>query len=117
MKPLHCLVWAAAALSLLGLVGCKGSGKPRVAFVSNNAESFWNIAEKGADKAADEYGVELFFEKPASSDPAEQKKKIDQVMNQGIKAIAISVINPEKQNKYLQSISKKVHLLTQDNDA
>jgi ribose transport system substrate-binding protein len=88
-----------------------------VAFVSNNPESFWNIAEAGANKAAEEFDVKLFFEKPPRGDPAEQKEKIDQVMNQGIKAIAISVIAPDKQNNYLQSIAKKVALLTQDNDA
>lgn len=114
MKPLHYL---ACALIVFGLAGCKGdSGKPRVAFVSNNAETFWNIAQKGAEKAADEYNVELFFQKP-DGDVPEQKEKIDQVLNQGVKAIAISVIDPEKQNDYLKAISKKVALLTQDNDA
>jgi ribose transport system substrate-binding protein len=120
MKPLHGLAWAGAALLLIfGAAGCKSgdSGKPRVAFVSNNPESFWNIAEKGANEAADEFDVKLFFEKPPRGDPAEQKEKIDQVMNQGIKAIAISVISPEKQNNYLKSIARKVSLLTQDNDA
>jgi ribose transport system substrate-binding protein len=115
MKPLHYL---ACAVVVFGLAGCKGdSGKPRVAFVSNNPETFWNIAEKGANKAADEYGVELFFQKPPRGDPAEQKEKIDQVLNQGVKAVAISVIAPDKQNDYLKAISKKVALLTQDNDA
>ncbi|MFO0846830.1 MAG: sugar-binding protein, partial [Gemmataceae bacterium] len=115
MKPLHCLACAAFALSL---IGCKGeSGKPRVAFVSNNPETFWSIARKGAEKAADEVGVELFFQMPPRGDPAEQKEKIDQVLNQGVKAVAISVIAPDKQNDYLKAISKKVALLTQDNDA
>jgi ribose transport system substrate-binding protein len=115
MKPLHYL---ACALIVFGLAGCKGdSGKPRVAFVTNNPESFWTIAEKGADKAADEFGVELYFRKPTKGDAAEQKEKIDQVLNQGVKAIAISVIEPEKQNDYLKGISKRVSLLTQDNDA
>jgi ribose transport system substrate-binding protein len=118
MRPLHCLAWAAATLALLGAVGCRGgSSKPRVAFVSNNPESFWNIAEAGANKAADEFGVELFFQKPPRGDTGEQKEKIDQVLNQGVKAIAISVIAPDKQNEYLKSIAKRVALLTQDNDA
>jgi ribose transport system substrate-binding protein len=118
MKALHCLGWTACALLLAGTLGCKGnSGKPRVAFVSNNPESFWNIAEKGANRAADEFGVELYFQKPPRGDPAEQKEKIDQVLNQGIKAIAISVVEPKDQLNYLKSISRKVALLTQDNDA
>jgi ribose transport system substrate-binding protein len=115
MKPLRYLAFA---LIVFGLAGCKGdSGKPRVAFVTNNPESFWTIAEKGANKAADEFDVELYFRKPSKGDAAEQKDKIDQVLNQGVKAIAISVISPEKQNDYLKSIGKRVNLLTQDNDA
>ncbi|MFM7148695.1 MAG: sugar-binding protein, partial [Gemmataceae bacterium] len=105
-------------IALLFNAGCKGeSGKSKVAFVSNNAESFWNIAEVGAKKAANEYGVDLVFQKPSRSDPAEQKEKIDQVLNQGIKAVAISVVEPEKQLNYLKSIASRVALLTQDNDA
>ncbi len=119
MKPLHCLGWAAAALVLVTMSGCgkSGSGKPRVAFVSNNPESFWNIAEAGATKAADEAGVELLFRKPDSSDAGLQQDKVDQVINEGIKAVAISVIDPRTQNRYLSSVAKKVKLLTVDNDA
>lgn len=118
MKALSPLGWILCVVLSSCLLGCKSdSGKPRVAFVSNNAESFWNIAEKGAKKAANEFGVELYFLKPSRSDPAEQKEKIDQVLNQGIKAVAISVVEPEKQLDYLRSIAKKVALLTQDNDA
>ncbi len=122
MKPLHCLGWTCCAVLLVGLVGCKsdnkaGGNRPRVAFVSNNPASFWSIAEAGAKKSAEEHGVELFFQMPQQGEVADQKEKIDQVLNQGIKAIAISVIDPENQNEYLKSIARRVILLTQDNDA
>src|SRR5438094_985818 len=104
MKPLHCLRLAACAcVCLAASLGCSsGSGKPRVAFVSNNPEAFWSIAEAGARKAADDAGVELIFQKPPSGDIGEQKKKVDQVLHQGIKGVAISVIDPEKQHSYLE---------------
>ncbi len=118
MKPCHYLTLVCSALVFLGTTGCKGgSGKPRVAFVSNNPEAFWSIAEVGARKAAEETDVELDFQKPPRGDVGDQKEKIDQVLNQGVKAIAISVIDPKNQDRYLQSIAKKVILLTQDNDA
>jgi ribose transport system substrate-binding protein len=116
MKPLHCLVWAAATLSLLGLVGC-GSGKPRVAFVSNNPEDFWKIARAGATDAGQEFGVEVLFRMPDSGDAAVQKEVIDTVLGQGVKAVAVSVIDPENQSDYLDEIAGKVKLLTVDNDA
>ena len=99
MKALHCPPGPAAAL-LIGLVGCKSaSGKPKVAFVSNNPEAFWNIAEAGATRPPSEAGVELLFRKPPYGDAAVQKEEIDTVLNQGVKAIAISVIDPEEPDR------------------
>ena len=102
MNPLRKLGWLLAALSLTVLAGCnRGPTKMKVAFVSNNAESFWTIAEAGAKKAADEADVELLFKKPATGDVATQKEIIDTVLNQGVKAIAVSVIDPKNQRGYL----------------
>jgi ribose transport system substrate-binding protein len=118
MKPLHCLGLACCAALLAGLVGCKSdSGKPKVAFVSNNPEAFWNIAEAGANKAAKEVNVQLIFRKPSPGNAATQKEEIDTAINQGAKAIAVSVIDPKNQTDYLDEIAKKVPLITQDNDA
>ncbi|NBO90840.1 MAG: sugar ABC transporter substrate-binding protein [Planctomycetia bacterium] len=123
MKPLH---WI-GLVSLL-LIGCgdgakKDAGpktdgkKPPVAFITNNPEAFWNIAEIGANKAAKQFNVDLSFIKPSSGDASVQKEKIDEVLNQGVKALAISVIDPKNQTNYLRSVAKKTILLTQDNDA
>ena len=83
MKPLHCLAWAGATLALAALIGCQGgstgTAKPRVAFVSNNAESFWTIAEAGAKKSAADNEVELLFKMPSSGDASVQKEVIDTV--------------------------------------
>lgn len=118
MRPLHILARAVCLLACLTPLGCAGgSGKPRVAFVSNNPEAFWSIAQAGARKAADEAGVDLYFRMPTSGDASLQKEIIDTVVNQGVKAIAISVIDPKNQSAYLDEIAGKVKLLTVDNDA
>jgi ribose transport system substrate-binding protein len=118
MRSLRVLGCLGLAL-LLGLsLGCRrGSGKTKVAFVTNNAEAFWTIAEAGARKAAREEDVELLYRKPDTGDVAVQKQLIDTVINQRVKAIAISVIDPKNQRGYLDEIAEKVPLLTQDNDA
>jgi ribose transport system substrate-binding protein len=92
-------------------------GAPRVAFVTNNPESFWTIAEAGCRAAEKEFGVEVLFRKPESGDPQKQDEILDNLLSQNIKALAVSVINPVGQRDHLKEISAKVPLLTQDNDA
>jgi ribose transport system substrate-binding protein len=119
MKPLRLLAAPVALLAAVGLPSCQDSGpaKTKVAFVSNNPESFWTIAEAGTKKAAAEENVEVLFRKPAQGDAALQKEHIDTVLGQGVKAIAVSVIAPKDQRAYLDEIAAKVPLITQDNDA
>jgi ribose transport system substrate-binding protein len=123
MKPLRALAWLSAVLALPLLLGCpSSSGKPKVAFVSNNPETFWDIAEKGCRKAERELEqegtpYEVVFRKPDAGDPARQTEIIDNLMNQNIKALAVSVINPSGQHDHLKEVAAKVPLITQDNDA
>lgn len=124
MCTLRILAFCGLALSL-GCVGQTstqsikggGGGKIKVAFVTNNPEAFWNIAEAGCRKAEAEFGVEVVFRRPDSGDPARQREIIDDVMQQGVKAIAVSVVDPEKQRSHLDGVAQKVKLITQDNDA
>lgn len=92
-------------------------GKPKVAFVTNNPEEFWNIVEAGCKKAEAETGVELIFRRPTPGDSAVQKEIIDTLVNQGVDAIGVSVIDPVNQTSYLNEIAGKVKLLAVDNDA
>jgi ribose transport system substrate-binding protein len=118
MKSLPVLRGLAACLLLAMTAGCQqGPARTKVAFVTNNPETFWNIAEKGCAKAEKEFGVEVVFRKPDSGDPARQTEILDNLIHQDIKALAVSVINPEGQTKHLKELAAQVPLLTQDNDA
>jgi ribose transport system substrate-binding protein len=119
MKPLRILTWLGVALLAAALPACKSnsSGKPRVAFVSNNPATFWTIAEAGCRKAESEFDVEVIFRKPAKGDPAVQQEILDNLRNQDIKAIAVSVIDPKGQQAHLNEMAARMPLLTQDNDA
>src|SRR5260370_14303152 len=102
MRLLRVLGLTALGVALALLPACSGgSGKTKVAFVSNNPESFWTIAEAGAKKAEAEEGVDLLFRRPAQNDAALQREVIDAVINQGAKAVAVSVIDPKNQNEYM----------------
>jgi ribose transport system substrate-binding protein len=118
MKALRVAGWLLAGLALLGSIGCsKGSQKNKVVFVTNNPEEFWNIAEAGAKKGAEEEGVELLFLRPTPGDVATQRDKIVTALEQGIKALSVSVIDPKNQEADLNEFGDKVPLLTIDNDA
>ena len=117
MKPLQVLCWVGCCLALIGAIGCKGSDKPRVAFITNNPESFWTIAEAGAKKAEAEFGVELIFRKPSPGNAAVQREEIEAALNRGVKAMAVSVIDPKTQSGYIDEVAAKIPLICQDNDA
>lgn len=118
------LAWLAVAAGLTFLVGCgpntggPAGGKAKVAFVTNNPANFWDIVEAGARKAeAEEKDVELVFRRPSKGDTGVQKETIETIINQGPKAISISVINPSIQTPYINDISSKTTVFTVDTDA
>jgi ribose transport system substrate-binding protein len=118
MKLLRVFGVFALVLAVAGLPGCGGgSKKTRVAFVSNNAADFWTIAEAGANKAAEETDVELFFRRPPNGTAGEQKEIIEDLLTRNVKGLAISVNDPKNQTEFLNRIADQVSLLTQDNDA
>ena len=116
---LRTLLALTAILSLtLALTGCHtGSGKPRVAFVSNNAHSFWTFAEKGAQKAANEFGVELTFRRPPDGSAKTQREMIQDLLNRGFKGVAVSPNDPKNNLSFYQSrVAPKMALVMTDND-
>jgi ribose transport system substrate-binding protein len=137
MKPLSILSGLLMTGLTLALFGCGDAPKPKtdqanqekpnkekpnkekvkVGFVTNNPLEFWLIVEQGAREAEKETGVELFFKRPANGTAAEQREIIDTLLAQGVKAISISVKDPENQTPYLNQVAQEVPLLAIDNDA
>src|SRR5262245_38451394 len=108
------LVAASAAVFAL-LPSCnRDSGKIKVAFVSNNPEDFWTIAEAGAKKAADEQGVELVFRRPERGEAGLQMQIVRELAAKGVKGIAVSVINPKEQTPELKNVAGQTNLITVD---
>lgn len=112
------LVVAPFFFTIMLLPGCsRGSGKPKVAFITNNTAEFWNYAEAGCKDAAEKYGVEVLFRRPPNATGADQKQIIDAMLTKGVDAIAVSVIDPKNQTDYIKKVAKQVPLITVDNDA
>ncbi len=107
-------------LALLFFVpGCKkDSGKMRLAFITNNPYDFWLIAERGTEKAAKDFDVEVEFKMPSGGGSAEEQQKIiDDLLNKGVKGIAISPNNAKNLVSFFKDkVSPRVPLITQDSD-
>ncbi len=90
--------------------------KNDVAFVTNGIASFWVIAQKGAEKAGQDLGVNVEVRMPPQG-ATDQKRMVQELLAQGIDGIAISPIDPDNQNDLLQEIADNSILITQDSDA
>jgi ribose transport system substrate-binding protein len=91
--------------------------KIKVAFVTNNPHEFWTIAEAGTRAAAAEFNVNVEFKRPEKGTVAEQQSIIQDLLNNKVQAIAISVNDPANQKDFLNKVASRVPLITQDNDA
>ncbi len=118
-----CSLALAAALGLSSGCGNKDdSGKPTVAFVTNQVASFWNIAEKGAQDAAKDpkINVNVVVRMPSQATPEDQRRVVQELLARGdIKGIAISPLNPDVQGELLEEIATRTggNLITHDSDA
>ncbi len=105
---------AGATTSTGGATGEKVS----IAFVTNNSSDYWTVARKGTEAAAKELpNVDVQFVMPADGTAATQKSQVDDLLAKGVKAIAISPVDPTNQTPYLNQVAKKAALITQDSDA
>lgn len=100
------------------VAGCKqpDDGKIKVAFVTNNAHAFWNRAERGCRKAAEELGVTVEFRRPAGGSPKEQQDIVENLIAQGVRGIAVSPNDAKNQVVFYNKIADQIPLVTQDSD-
>jgi ribose transport system substrate-binding protein len=92
------------------------SGKPLVAFISNNPEEFWTICQKGTEKAAAEFGVQVEFRRPPNSAADQQRRIIEDLQSKGVKAIAISPNDSANKIAFFKEINERLPLIAVDND-
>src|SRR5215471_7532384 len=105
-----------------GVADTSSGGAPkkklRLAFVSNNAATFWTIARSGCDAAAKELGnVQVDFRIPSTGGAAEQQQILDDLVAKGVDGIAVSPIDPANQTEFLNKIASKTLLICHDSDA
>lgn len=103
----------------LGIAGCdKGPKKLKLAFVTNNASSFWTIARAGTAEALKELpNVEVEFKIPSDGTAAQQRQILDDLLAKGIDGIAVSPVDPKNQTEFLNKVAGQTLLVCHDSDA
>jgi ribose transport system substrate-binding protein len=126
-SPLLALLCVALAIPGCGkkesdTTAAAGSAQPRkklkLAFVSNNAATFWTIARSGCMEAQKELGdVDVDFRIPSSGSAAEQQQLLDDLLAKGVDGVAVSPVDPANQTELLDKVASQALLITQDSDA
>jgi ribose transport system substrate-binding protein len=92
--------------------------KLHLAFVVNNAATFWTIARAGTEDAVKQLGnVDVDFRIPSDGQPATQRQILDDLVAKGVDGIAVSPIDPANQTEFLNHIASKTLLICHDSDA
>jgi ribose transport system substrate-binding protein len=92
--------------------------KLKLAFVCNNAATFWTIARSGCDDAAKQLGnVTVDFRIPGNGQASEQQQILNDLVAAGVDGIAVSPIDPANQTEFLNKIASQTLLICHDSDA
>jgi ribose transport system substrate-binding protein len=96
------------SMSLFAAAEADG-GTPYIAVVSKGEQhDFWQQVKKGANAAADEYGVDITFEGPASeSDVQDQVEMLNNAMAKKPVAIALAALNTDSVLDQLAELKNK----------
>ena len=90
----------------------------KLAFVSNNASSFWTIARAGTQEAEATLGnVKIDFRIPSAGSAGEQQQIMDDLLAGGIDGIAVSPVDPANQTDLLNRVASQALLVCHDSDA
>jgi ribose transport system substrate-binding protein len=111
------VILALACIAVL-VSPCLAAKKVKLAFVTNNASTFWTIARKGCEDGVKEAGdVQLDFRIPSTGSAAEQQQLLDDLIAKGTDGIAVSPIDPANQTELLNRVAEQTLLITHDSDA
>ncbi|WP_153557216.1 substrate-binding domain-containing protein [Roseimaritima sediminicola] len=96
-----------------------GDGKEdvSVAFITNGTDPFWILADRGCEKAAEHFQVQVEFQPPSTSTIEEQKRLLESNVVKQFDGIAISAIDPENQVEMINEASRAMPVICHDGDA
>ena len=94
-----------------------GEKKAKFAFVTNGSADFWKYCEAGIRQAEKDFGdIEVVW-KVGDGTPEKQRRIVDDLINAGIQALAISPLDPKGQTTMINSWAEKIPVICCDSDA
>ncbi len=96
--------------------GIADDEKPTIAYVTNGIASFWTVAEAGALKGGEDFNADVLVRMPPDG-AGDQKRMLEELINQQVDGVAVSPINSENQFDILSQVAEATNLITQDSDA
>jgi ABC-type sugar transport system substrate-binding protein len=108
-----------AAVMVLGSGLGLAQETPRVAFVPQIIGiPYFNAMEAGGKRAAEEFGVEFIYSGPTDTNPTDQLRILNSLIDQGVEAISVSVLDASSIDPVIQKAQERgLHLFTSDSDA
>lgn len=114
----------AVSLALAAALGCTvltagAQDVPRVAFVPQLVGiPYFNAMEEGGNRAAKDLGVEFVYTGPVDSNPVDQLQIVQSLINQGVEAVAVSVLDASSIAPVVEAAKARgTTLFTSDSDA
>lgn len=96
--------------------GIQDDFKPTVAYVTNGIAPFWSVAEAGAIKGGEDFNANVLVRMPPEG-AGDQKRMLEELINQQVDGVAVSPINSENQVDILTQVAESTNMITQDSDA
>jgi ABC-type sugar transport system substrate-binding protein len=116
-KIRRALTVSAFSLIIAGSAGAQE--KPKVAFVPQLIGiPYFNAMEAGGNKAAKDLGVDFIYSGPVDTNPVDQLQIVQSLIDQGVGAIAVSVLDASSIAPVVKAAEAKgIKLFTSDSDA
>jgi len=117
LRPL--LAAALLAIAAPASVPAFAQGKPQVAFVPQIVGiPYFNAMEAGGKKAGADLGVDFIYTGPVDANPVDQLQIVNNLIGQGVKAIAVSVLDASSLEPVMAAArAKGITIFTSDSDA
>jgi ribose transport system substrate-binding protein len=128
MKSPRRIVSSVLCVALLALSGCNKSDapaaggvvkpgkKPKIAYITNGVDPFWNTAAAGVRAAAKEFNADAEVHMPAKG-LVDQKRIIESQLASGTDGIAISPIDAKNEVALIDAACRATKVITHDSDA